>query len=88
MFILYAKSTPYEKTSESPRINSLGGTYREGAEFWAGQRNAKNQVSCGRKQGGQDNDYKEGCLDAKKFLTRVHQLCKSDRDYCEGWNSL
>jgi hypothetical protein len=63
----------------------LTGDYREGADYWSGERSSRNPGSCHRQ--GYSQDFVEGCLKAKEILTPTDARRNSEPDYKEGWNS-
>src|SRR4029077_15024110 len=67
-------------------VVALTGDYREGAEYWSGQRSLPSPGSC-YSQGYSRLDFVNGCIAAKQRLTPSDQRRKSEPNYKEGWNS-
>ena len=61
----------------------LSGDYRDGAEFWTGERSKPRPRNCNATVA----DYTRGCLEAKRLLTASDYLRKNDPQYWWGWNS-
>ncbi|MGG5890188.1 ATP-dependent Clp protease proteolytic subunit [Falsiroseomonas sp. HC035] len=59
------------------------GSYRLGAEFWAGQRSLPRPAPCG----GPDPLFVAGCQQAQRFLSPLDLRRRSDPEYRRGWNS-
>jgi hypothetical protein len=58
------------------------GDYRDGAEYWAGQRSLSPPGSCYGSA-----DFNAGCVEAKERLDPTDRLRKSNPDYKLGWNA-
>jgi hypothetical protein len=66
----------------------LSGAFKEGAEYWAGQRSTPRPGSCYSAGGQSYGDWTAGCLAAKQFLSLTDLRRKSEADYRAGWNSF
>jgi hypothetical protein len=62
-----------------------GGTYRNGAEFWAEHRSDRPQPSCDMVMGG-DGSFYQGCAAAHLRLAPMDRRRLSSVQYREGWN--
>jgi hypothetical protein len=62
---------------------SQTGDYKDGADYWAGQRSAPSPGSCYSPRQG----FIDGCLAAKRLLTPTDSRRNSEPGYKEGWNS-
>jgi hypothetical protein len=60
----------------------LFGEYRDGAEYWAGQRSLSPPGTCYG-----SGDFNERCVEAKERLDPTDRLRKSNPDYKLGWNA-
>jgi hypothetical protein len=65
----------------------LTGAYRDGAEYWAGQRSTPNPGSCYGPAGQNLGEWTAGCLAAKRTLTPSDIRRKAEPEYRAGWNS-
>lgn len=68
-------------------FGGLSGPYREGAEYWSGQRSLPRPGSCYGPGEQNLGDWTAGCLAAKRFLSPTDVRRKAEPDYREGWNS-
>jgi hypothetical protein len=66
-------------------FTSLSGNYRNGADYWAGQRSLPNPESCS--SDGVDQDFVAGCQAARVRLAPMDIQRRSDPVYREGWNA-
>ncbi|MBV8739158.1 MAG: retroviral-like aspartic protease family protein [Alphaproteobacteria bacterium] len=65
----------------------ISGEFRDGAEYWAGQRSLSNPQSCYGAAGEHLGEWMSGCLAAKRLLTPTDVRRKSEPEYRAGWNS-
>lgn len=65
----------------------LSGPFKDGAEYWAGQRSTPRPGSCYGPVNQNLGDWTAGCLAAKRILTPSDIRRKSEPDYRAGWNS-
>jgi len=68
-------------------FGGLSGPYRDGAEYWAGQRSLPRPGSCYGPVGQTLGDWTAGCLSAKRMLTPWDIRRKAEPEYRAGWNS-
>jgi hypothetical protein len=68
-------------------FGGLSGAYKDGAEYWTGQRSTPQPGSCYGPAGQNLGDWTAGCLDAKRSLALSDIRRKSEPDYRAGWNS-
>jgi hypothetical protein len=85
-------SKPYEEGLADRRawetwFARLSGAYKDGAEYWTGQRSTPRPGSCYGPAGQNLGDWTAGCLDAKRTLALSDIRRKSEPDYRAGWNS-
>jgi len=62
------------------------GSFKDGADYWAGQRSLPNPGSC-YPSGHHLGDWTTGCLAAKRLLDPTDVRRKSEPEYRAGWNS-
>lgn len=65
----------------------LTGAFKDGAEYWSGQRSTPQPGSCYGPAGQNLGDWTAGCLEAKRALTPSDNRRKAQPDYRAGWNS-
>jgi hypothetical protein len=68
----------------------LSGAARDGANYWASERNNRARQtfpSCSDGTGRFSSEFGKYCTSAKQYLTAIDSRCKSDKDYKDGWNS-
>jgi hypothetical protein len=75
-----------DRTAWEEWFSTLTGDYRDGADYWAGQRSSPNPGSC-YDQGYTRREFVDGCMEAKRGLTLTDLRRKSEPEYKEGWNS-
>jgi hypothetical protein len=86
------KPKPYMEGAADRRawetwFGGLSGAYKDGAEYWTGQRSTPRPGSCYGPAGQNLGDWTAGCLDAKRSLALSDIRRKSEPDYRAGWNS-
>jgi hypothetical protein len=64
----------------------LTGTFREGAEYWAGQRSLPRPGLCYGVTGQRFGDWSAGCTAAKRLLGPTDVRRRSEPAYRAGWN--
>jgi hypothetical protein len=69
-------------------FSGLNGAFKEGAEYWAGQRSTPRPGSCYGQAEQSLGDWTAGCLAARQILTPSDRRRKSDPEYRAGWNSF
>jgi hypothetical protein len=67
---------------------NLSGPFKDGAEYWSGQRSIPKPGSCYGPGGQNPGDWTMGCLAAKRLLVPSDVRRKLEPDYRAGWNSL
>lgn len=65
----------------------LTGAFKDGAEYWSGQRSTPQPGSCYGPAGQNLGDWTAGCLEAKRVLNPSDSRRKAEPDYRAGWNS-
>jgi hypothetical protein len=68
-------------------FGGLSGAYRDGADWWTGQRNRRSPPSC---EGVPATDHAAafaGCVEARRRLVDSDRRRKSEPDYRAGWNN-
>jgi hypothetical protein len=65
-------------------FNSKSGSFKDGAEYWAGERSKTRPGSC---YALVDHDAQQGCLAAKILLDNSDAKRRTDESYRDGWNS-
>jgi gag-polyprotein putative aspartyl protease len=68
-------------------FTNVAGNFKDGAEYWAGQRSLSNPGSCYGQSGEYLGDWTGGCLAAKRFLNPTDIRRKAEPDYRAGWNA-
>jgi hypothetical protein len=68
-------------------LSGLSGAFKDGAEYWAGQRSMPRPASCYGSAGESLGDWTAGCLAAKRMLTPLDIRRKAEPEYRAGWNS-
>ncbi len=69
-------------------VAGLSGSKKEGAIWWAANRNGPTSASCANAPGSADSDWSAGCLDAQRRLTQVDSRRSAEVSFRKGWNSL
>jgi hypothetical protein len=64
----------------------LTGAFKDGAEYWSGQRSTPQPGSCYGPAGQDLGDWTAGCLAAKRILTPSDVRRKAEPEYRAGWN--
>ncbi len=65
----------------------LMGAFKDGAEYWTGQRSIPKPGSCYGPVGQNLGNWTAGCVEAKRILAPSDIRRKSESDYRAGWNS-
>ena len=68
-------------------FGSLTGSYRAGAEYWAGQRSLAKPGSCDAAPSSGNADWIAGCIAAQQRLAASDVRRTTQRDYRLGWNN-
>lgn len=71
-------------------LASIGGDYRAGAEFGAGQRSLKEPTPCDARSAAADSNidlWIAGCRAAQERLAPINFRRNMDREYRKGWNN-
>ena len=79
-----------DRTDWEKWVSGLEGDAREGALFWAGERNARpaqSLPSCSDGQGQTSDAFRRACVSARLFLTAVDSRLYTESEYKNGWNS-
>lgn len=76
-----------DRTAWERWFTGISGEFRDGAEYWAGQRSLSNPRSCYDVAGEHLGEWTAGCQAAKRFLTPTDVRRKSEPEYRAGWNS-
>ncbi len=66
---------------------SLSGAFREGAQYWTGERSKPRPGTCYGPTGQAIGDWTAGCAAAKARLKDADLRRRSEPDYRTGWNS-
>jgi hypothetical protein len=66
---------------------SLGGDFKRGVEYWAGQRSLPNPGSCYLADGTSAGEWTQGCLAAQRRLAPTDVRRNAEPDYRQGWNA-
>lgn len=87
------KSRAFEEGLDDRRVwenwfGSLSGPFKDGAEYWSGQRSISKSGSCYGPGGQNLGDWTMGCLAAKRVLTPSDIRRKSEPEYRAGWNTF
>jgi hypothetical protein len=69
-------------------FRGLKGEYRDGADYWSGQRSLHHPGSCYDYAGNSLGDITSGCLAAQNRLTPYDHRRQTEPTYRKGWNSL
>ena len=69
-------------------IGALPATQKDGATWWATNRNAPVKVSCVNAEKKDDAEWLAGCLNAQQKLTPIDLKRRADPAYKQGWNSF
>jgi hypothetical protein len=65
-------------------VSGLTGDYKEGAEYWAGQRSLPQPRNCDQK----NQAFYAGCIEAKSRLDPTDVLRNAEPAYKVGWNNF
>jgi gag-polyprotein putative aspartyl protease len=76
-----------DRTSWERWFAVTAGEFKDGAEYWAGQRSLTQPGSCYGPMGQHLGDWTAGCLATKPLLTPTDIRRKSEPEYRAGWNS-
>ena len=85
-----ASSRAYEQGLADRRawewwFGGLAGAFKDGAEYWAGERSNPQPGSCYGPAGQNLGDWTEGCLAAKRVLSPSDIRRKAEPEYRAGW---
>ncbi len=85
-----ASSRAYEQGLADRRawewwFGGLAGAFKDGAEYWAGERSNPQPGSCYGPAGQKLGDWTEGCLAAKRVLSPSDIRRKAEPEYRAGW---
>ena len=77
----------HDRTAWERWFAGISGEFRDGAEYWAGQRSLPGPRTCSGAAGEHLSEWTAGCLAAKRFLTPTDARRKFEPEYRAGWNS-
>jgi hypothetical protein len=69
-------------------IATLQGDEKEGALWWAANRNGSKKVACADGPSKDNATWSAGCLNAQQKLTPIDQRRRGDALFKKGWNSI
>ena len=69
-------------------LGGLSGDQRDGATWWATNRNSPHHVGCDAAPEKDNATWEAGCLNAQQMLTPIDLKRRSDPVYKKGWNSF
>jgi len=76
-----------DRASWEQWFSGTAGSFKDGVEYWSGQRSLPHPGSCYGLVSEHLGDWTAGCLAAKRFLDPTDIRRKAEPEYRAGWNS-